>query len=134
MSNFQTNIPLPEPLAYIREWDGDDSDLGQWLAVGDRDECDDVAPWHPVVALDQLLSHREEYAAARVAELEAEVSRLREDAERYRYLREHNGEGVWLVTKRGVQIGGYCAIDRCFLDAAIDAARAALKEQEQRDA
>jgi hypothetical protein len=55
--------PLSEPVAFIREWDGDDSDLGQWVAVCSVDERDDFPGWEPVYAAEQMRA----YAAACVA-------------------------------------------------------------------
>lgn len=33
--------PLPEPFGYCREWQGDDSDLNNWLFETDKCELDD---------------------------------------------------------------------------------------------
>lgn len=63
-------------------------------------------------------------AADEIERLRAEVEALREDAERYRWLRQANDGWHWQVSKRWrdgmIQIGDP---DNRYLDAVIDAAR-----------
>jgi hypothetical protein len=64
-------------------------------------------------------------AADEIERLRSEVAAQREDAERYRWLRQANDGWHWQVSKRSrdgmmIQIGDP---DNRYLDAAIDAAR-----------
>lgn len=54
-----------EPVAWIREWDGDESDLGQFVIVGAKDEIDDVPGWFPVYAAPQPAVSAEPVASIR---------------------------------------------------------------------
>lgn len=60
-------------------------------------------------------------AAAMLRSLAAEIERLRLDAERYRWLREGNFTGQWILSEVS---GGWTT----GMDSAIDAARAALEQ------
>jgi len=66
---------------------------------------------------DELRIYRET-ESKRIAELEAEVARLRVDAERYRWLRKGHVRGPYIVDYHG------CAIRHEDADGDIDAARA----------
>jgi hypothetical protein len=48
-----SDIELPPPAAYIREWEGDDSDAGVLLAVLTEDECDGTG-WKAVYTAEQF--------------------------------------------------------------------------------
>lgn len=39
-----------EPVGYVREWEGDDSDLGSMLFETEKNELDDNPNWQPVFA------------------------------------------------------------------------------------
>lgn len=44
---------LKKPVAWRREWDGDVSDIGQWVYVEDKSDCDARGPWQPLYAIDK---------------------------------------------------------------------------------
>ena len=46
-------LKLPEPVAYVREANGDISNIGEMFAVSNKDECDDEQ-WHEVLAIEQM--------------------------------------------------------------------------------
>ncbi len=87
-----------------------------------------------VQAVLQGMYERDSESARLVAEsarLSAELEKCREDAERYRWLRDHSGDDIAAVTNCGVTdvgstgvIGTYEELlDGAELDRAIDAAR-----------
>lgn len=64
MSDLQT-------VAWRREWQGDDSDLGKYVYVEDAEEREgDLSLWEPLVTSESALASR--------AALEAEIERLRQ--------------------------------------------------------
>lgn len=90
------------------------------------DDCWKSGPAHYECAVGEVERLRE-YAQERalihsqsLAAAEAEVERLRADAERYQWLRQ-NGSDSRVTEKDG--FGGYCLKYDYDLDAAIDAAR-----------
>ena len=45
-------LPLPEPAAWAREWEGDVSDIGHMIFTNDRNETEDGKQWEPLVTLE----------------------------------------------------------------------------------
>lgn len=70
LAKLTAGVELPEPFGYAREWQGDVSDLNNWLFETDKNECDDE-PWATLYTEDQVL----EAIASDRARLEADCTR-----------------------------------------------------------
>ena len=73
------SMELPEPFGYVREWQGDDSDLNNWLFETDKAELDDEI-WGKVYLEEQLRQAIAPYAA-RLKQAEDVLRMAREDIE-----------------------------------------------------